>query len=80
MKRKPISKEEKLHLKKLGERLKEYRIKAGYTSSEYFAYDHDISRTQYGKYEAGGNIQFSTLSKILKGLGISFEEFFKNFD
>jgi transcriptional regulator with XRE-family HTH domain len=80
MKRKPISKEEKQYLKKLGNRLKEYRIKAGYSSSEYFAYDFDISRTQYGKYEAGGNIQFNTLVKILKGLGVSFEDFFEGFD
>ncbi|HVA98117.1 MAG TPA: helix-turn-helix transcriptional regulator [Bacteroidia bacterium] len=80
MKRKPISKEEKLYLKKLGKRFRKYRTKAGHTSSEYFAYENDISRTQYGKYEAGGNIQFSTLVKILKGLNVTFEEFFKDFD
>jgi transcriptional regulator with XRE-family HTH domain len=66
-------------LKKLGERLKFYRKKAGYTSYEYFAYEHGFSRPQYGKYEAGANITFATLSKILKALGISFEEFFKEF-
>lgn len=80
MKTKIASKEEKIYLKKLGDRLKEYRIKAGYTSYEYFAYDNNISRTQYGKYEAGGNIQFNTLLKILKALNVSLEEFFKGFD
>jgi transcriptional regulator with XRE-family HTH domain len=80
MKTKPTSKEEKLYLKKLGNRLKEYRMKAGYTSYEYFAYENNISRTQYGKYEAGGNIQFNTLVKILLAFGVTMEEFFKGFD
>lgn len=67
-------------LKKVGERLKHYRRKAGYTSSEYFAYENGISRPQYGKYEAGANIQLNTLIKILKAMGVSLEEFFKGFD
>ena len=67
-------------LKKVGERLKYYRKKAGYTSSEYFAYENGISRPQYGKYEAGANIQLNTLMKILKALGVSLEEFFKGFE
>lgn len=67
-------------LKKVGERLKHYRRKAGYTSSEYFAYENGISRPQYGKYEAGANIQLNTLMKILKAMNVSLEEFFKGFD
>ena len=66
-------------LKKIGERLKYYRKKAGYTNSEYFAYEHNISRPQYGRYEAGANIQLNTLMKILKALNVSLEEFFKGF-
>lgn len=64
-------------LKKIGERLKYYRRKAGYTSSEYFAYENGISRPQYGKYEAGANIQLNTLMKILKAMNVTLEEFFK---
>jgi transcriptional regulator with XRE-family HTH domain len=67
-------------LKKVGERLKHYRKKAGYTNYEYFAYENGFSRPQYGKYEAGANIQLNTLMKILKALNISLEEFFKGFD
>ena len=33
-------------LKKLGKRIKEIRIAKGYTSYEYFAYEHNISRTK----------------------------------
>ena len=54
--------------------------KAGYTNYEYFAYENNISRPQYGKYEAGANIQLNTLMKILKALNVSLEEFFKGFD
>ncbi len=67
-------------LKHIGERLKHYRKKAGYTNYEYFAYENNISRPQYGKYEAGANIQLNTLIKILKALNVSLEEFFKGFD
>jgi transcriptional regulator with XRE-family HTH domain len=69
----------KKHLKKVGERLKYYRKKAGYTSYEFFAYEHGFSRPQYGKYEAGANITIATLSKILEALNVSYEEFFKSF-
>ncbi|MCC6182589.1 MAG: helix-turn-helix transcriptional regulator [Bacteroidia bacterium] len=68
--------EEEEYLKRLGKRIKELRIKRGYTNYEYFAYENNIGRTQYGKYETGGNIQFNTLVKILKALDISLKEFF----
>jgi len=70
----------KSDLKKIGERLKHYRKEAGYTSYEFFAYEHGFSRPQYGKYEAGANITIASLSKILKALNVPFEEFFKGFD
>lgn len=64
------------YLKLLGKRLKELRIKKGYTNYENFAFEHGIGRAQYGKYETGGNIQFNTLVKILKALEISVKDFF----
>ena len=64
---------------KLGNRLKYFRKKAGYTSYEYFAYEHGFSRPQYGKYEAGANITYTTLTKILKALNVSLDEFFNGF-
>lgn len=75
--KKSITEEEKVVLKKIGERLKKYRKEAGYSNYEYFAYEHNISRPQYGKYEAGANIQLNTLIRILKHLNVSMEEFFK---
>ncbi|WP_163409202.1 helix-turn-helix domain-containing protein [Flavobacterium ajazii] len=78
--KKEIKAEELIYLKKIGERLKYFRKKAGYTNSEYFAYENNISRPQYGKYEAGANIQLNTLIKILKALNVTLEEFFTGFN
>jgi len=80
MQRKPIPKNILFYQKKVGNRLKELRLKAGYASYESFAYENDISRTQYGKYESGANIQLNSLIKILKALDVSLAEFFKDFD
>jgi transcriptional regulator with XRE-family HTH domain len=80
--KKAVSQEldESKSLKKIGDRLKYYRKKAGYTNYEYFAYEHGFSRPQYGKYEAGANIQLNTLMRILHALDVSLEDFFKDFD
>ncbi len=72
---KPKSKIE-LTLGKFGNRLRYYRKLKGYTNYEHLAFDLDISRSQYGKYENGGNIKLSTLIKILNFLGVSLKEFF----
>ena len=72
---KPINAEDQL--KKLGARIKELRIKKGYTSYEYFAYEHDISRAQFGRYEQGQDLRMSSLIKIVNAFGITMEEFFK---
>ena len=63
-------------LKQLGERIKELRVKKGYKSYEYFAYDHEISRAQFGRYENGQDLRFSSLLKVINALGISLEDFF----
>lgn len=70
----PLKREETL--KKLGARIRELRIEKGHSSYEYFAYENDISRSQFGKYEKGADIRFSTLIKIINGLGMTLEEFF----
>lgn len=74
--KKELNKEEIELLEKLAKRLKELRINKGYTNYEHFAYESGISRTQYGKYEVGGNLKFLTLTKILKSLNVSLSEFF----
>lgn len=75
-------KKEEILYRELGIRLKDLRIKAGYTSQETFAYDAEIPRALYGRYEKGANITIASLYKILKFHKISFREFFskKDFD
>lgn len=63
-------------LARLGKRIKDLRIKAGYTSYEYFAYDHNISRAQMGRYENGQDLRFSSLLKLTKAFGITLQELF----
>ena len=62
---------------KLANRIKELRIKKGYTNYEYFAYDHNIARTQYGRYEKGKDIRYTSLMKLIKAFEMTPEEFFK---
>ena len=71
-----LTESEKLKIKQLANRLKSLRIKAGYSNYEYFAYENEISRTQYGRYEQGVDLKFSTILRILKPLNITLEEFF----
>lgn len=70
--------QESKHLNQLGNRLRYYRKLKGYSNYEHLAYDLGISRSQYGKYENGGNIKFSTLCKILDFLNVSLNEFFSD--
>ena len=63
-------------LKRLGDRIKKLRIQKGYTSYEYFAYEHNISRAQFGRYEQGQDLRFSSLVKVVNALGMTMEEFF----
>ena len=73
-----VATKDEIHLHALmGKRLKELRKEAGYTSQETFAYDAEIPRALYGKYEKGSNITISSLHRILKFHKITFKEFFK---
>lgn len=74
--KKAVLPDEEAYLKMLGKRIRELRIKAGYTSHESFAYAHEFPRTQYGRYERGHNITFVNLLKIVQAFDMSLEEFF----
>ena len=63
-------------IKLLANRVKSLRIKKGYTSYEYFAYDNNLSRSQYSRYEKGEDLRFSSLIKVIKAFKITPEEFF----
>ncbi len=69
---KPKSKE----IIQLGKRIKALRIKKGYSNYEYFAYEHNISRSQFGRYENGEDLRFSSLVRVVKAFDMTLEEFF----
>ncbi len=68
--------EYQIYLDMLGKRLKELRLKKGYSNYENFAFENNIGRAQYGKYETGGNIQFDTLIRLIKIHQMTIREFF----
>src|SRR5882762_3824165 len=47
------------------------------TTMERFVYEINISRSQMSKYEAGSDMLLSTFLKVLHGLDITGEVFFK---
>lgn len=63
-------------IKKIAEKLKELRKKAGYTNYENFAWDHDIGRVQYWRMEKGANFTMVSFLKILDAHKMSLPEFF----
>ena len=65
-------------LENLGKRIKELRKAKGYSNYEQFAYDNNIPRAQYGRYENGEDLRFSSLVKVVSALGVSMKEFFGN--
>jgi len=67
---------QKEELDLIGKKIKYLRIKAGYSNYEDFAYDADIARAQYGKYENGTNLMITTLMKILRHHKMSLADFF----
>jgi transcriptional regulator with XRE-family HTH domain len=67
-------------VKKLAARIKELRIEKGYTSYEYFAYDNNISPSQFGRYERGTDIRYRSLLKVIRALGVTPVEFFKGIE
>jgi transcriptional regulator with XRE-family HTH domain len=82
--KKPLNKpskgemEHEKDLKKLGNRIKQLRIKKGYSSYEVFAFENGISRAQFGRYERGEDLRYSSLLKVVKALGISVKDFFSD--
>jgi len=66
-----------LDVKKIGLRLKQIRKERGFNNSDEFAYEFQLNRSQYGKYEAGSeDLRISSLIKILDKLKISLTVFF----
>lgn len=65
-------------LKEIGLKLRKLRKEQGYKNSDDFAYDHNINRSQYGKYEAGSvDMRVGSLTGIVNLFGLTLEEFFR---
>ena len=63
-------------LHQVGRRLKALRKAKGYSNYEQFAFEHNIGRAQYGRYEKGSDLRLSTFFKVLDALDISPAAFF----
>jgi transcriptional regulator with XRE-family HTH domain len=63
-------------LNKIGKLLKTKRQVR--TTLESFSYEINISRSAMTRYEAGGDMYLSTFLKLLHGLDIKPEDFFKD--
>lgn len=64
-------------LQKLAKKLEKLRKEAGYSNADFFAYDNQMHRSQYGRYENGSDLKFSTLVKIISAHGLTLKEFFE---
>jgi len=63
--------------KEIGNKLKNLRVKNGYSSYENFAVEHELSRMQYWRIEKGlTNLTIRSLVNILNIHKISIEDFF----
>jgi len=62
-------------IESLAKRLKEVRKERGFTNYEQFAFENEIPRAQYSRYEKGHDLRFSSLIKILKAIDISLKNF-----
>jgi len=60
----------------LAKRIKALRISKGYNNYETFAYERNNSHLQYGRYEKGTDIIFTSLLRNLNALDMTLEEFF----
>jgi hypothetical protein len=73
-KRKPIDP----LLAQLGARIRQLRKKEGFTSYEDFANDRELPASQYGRYEKGQNMRYTSLVKVAGLFGMTLKEFFSD--
>jgi hypothetical protein len=74
--KKVIDKKTDKDIQKLATRIRNIRKKLGYTNADFFAYENEITRSQYARYETGENIRFSSLMKLIRAFGMTPQEFF----
>jgi transcriptional regulator with XRE-family HTH domain len=79
-----ISEVDREKIKKIAEKVKKLRVKAGFSSYEGFALHAGINRNSYFRFErsaiTGDNYTVALLIKIARGLNISLSDFFQDFN
>ena len=64
--------------REIGDKLRQLRLKSGYSSYENFAVDNELSRMHYWRMEKGlTNLTIKSLCKVLNIHKISIDDFFK---
>ena len=63
-------------LTNLGKRIRQLRKAKGYRNYEQFAFQHNINRSSYSRFENGEDMRFSSLLKVLEALDINLQDFF----
>ena len=61
----------------IAKRVKELRIKSGYTSADKFAVAHDFERKQYWRLESGFDFKITTLLRLVRIHNITLDDFFR---
>ena len=74
--KKKVDKKTDTSIQQLAARIKSIRKSLGYTNADFFAYENDITRSQYGRYESGEDIRYSSLMKLIKAFKMTPAEFF----
>lgn len=64
----------------LGKRIKELRIQKGYSNYENFAFEHNIPRAQFGRYENGEDLRYTSLLRVVRAFDMTLEEFFRGIE
>jgi transcriptional regulator with XRE-family HTH domain len=62
--------------KKIGKRIKQLRVDAGYSNAEKFAFEHEITRSQYANWEKGQDMLTSSVLRIARAHNLTLKEFF----
>lgn len=71
-----VAKTDNQDIQKLANRIRSLRKEKGYTNADFFAYENEITRSQYARYEKGEDIRYSSLMKIIKAFKMTPQEFF----
>jgi len=63
-------------VQQLAKRIRSIRKAKGYSNYEYFAYENNFPRAQFGRYEQGEDLRYTSLMKVIKAFGMTPKEFF----